>query len=304
MTKLTIFERAALLSSLSMLFTGCTSLTGLDAGSTFSCNVPDGIPCQNVESAYRGSLSDSAALRRFPRTEGKKAQRTIEDCPECGSETRKASPSDYQRVALRASEGNPTPAPLVPSSAREEEHWGGSREVFYTPDGDSLLTLPRRVPERVLTLFVAPWTDRDGDLHEGEVLYVTVSRSHWAEGGRRAYYAQKKSIRHVGELTRTPAARLRAETPVTAPVKAPVAHPMSEPITRPVPAPQKSAPLWVEDSGEENVIRDGDGHPVLNGERQPLRQMSPVEAVSAAQDARAAIHNAFAARGNVEEPLR
>ena len=67
-----------------------------------------------------------------------------------------------------------------------------------------MLTLPRRVPEEVLTLFVAPWTDADGDLHEGETVYLTVSRSHWAEGGRRAYFAQKPAIRHVGELTRAP----------------------------------------------------------------------------------------------------
>lgn len=294
MTKFTFIERAALLSSLCFLFTGCTSLTGLDAGSTFSCNVPDGIPCQNVESAYRGSLESSQGARRFPLV-----NRTSDRAPEMRSTRVERAERDtnvreesYQRLTSD-----------TPVQTQSQGAWEGAREVFYTPDGDSLLTLPRRVPERVLTLFVAPWTDRDGDLHEGEVLYVTVSRSHWAEGGRRAYYAQKRSIRHVGELTRTPMTRLKREVPeeVREEERSPArAHPVRGLAPQKAPEQVPTKPLWV----EENVLRDGEGHPVLNREQTPIRQMSPVEAVSAAQNARAAIQNAFALQSPSEESSR
>ena len=38
--------------------TGCGSITGLDAGETFSCDVPNGVPCQSLQKAYQQTLID------------------------------------------------------------------------------------------------------------------------------------------------------------------------------------------------------------------------------------------------------
>lgn len=78
------------------------------------------------------------------------------------------------------------------------------------------------------------------------------------------------------------------------------AHPVRGLAPQKAPEQVPTKPLWV----EENVLRDGEGHPVLNREQTPIRQMSPVEAVSAAQNARAAIQNAFALQSPSEESSR
>ncbi len=170
------------------LLTGCMSLTGLDAESSFSCNTPMGSPCQTLPEAYEKSVAESASLRL--QRPGRARTRAEDETLPRDQEAARPAP---QRLAHREVplSGADTPEPVL-------------RDVFYSPTGETMLTLPRRVPEEVLTLFVAPWTDADGDLHEGETVYLTVSRSHWAEGGRRAYFAQKPAIRHVGELTRAP----------------------------------------------------------------------------------------------------
>ena len=216
------------------LLSGCGTITGLDAGSTFSCNVPEGVPCQNLASAYVSSLAQSDAntgtdvgaeetqettQRNAPEngaTSGKDqrttlsaagslaayrdAQRRHRAHPE--SLTRRMTNGEMDAWLARQSE-TPTPAPTNGEPATSESspltRTGVNGVNGVTGDG---ITMPRRVPERVLTLFVAPWTDSDGDLHEGETVYLTVAKSHWAEGGRRAYYAGRDAVRSVDSLER------------------------------------------------------------------------------------------------------
>ncbi len=39
--------------------------------------------------------------------------------------------------------------------------------------------LPNREPEKILMLYVAPFVDNDGDLHEGHFIHVTVRSARW-----------------------------------------------------------------------------------------------------------------------------
>ena len=250
----TLAHRLPLALSLTIagsLLSGCGTITGLDAGSTFSCNVPEGVPCQNLASAYVSSLAQSDAntvtdvgaedtqettQKNAPSngaTSGKDqrttlsaagslaayrdAQRRHSAHPE--SLTRRMTDGEMDAWLARQTEA-PTHAPTAGETATSESspltRTGVNGVNGVTGDG---ITMPRRVPERVLTLFVAPWTDSDGDLHEGETVYLTVAKSHWAEGGRRAYYAGRDAVRSVDSLERVanrrPAVEVGDPTPTS-----------------------------------------------------------------------------------------
>lgn len=250
----TLAHRLPLALSLAIagsLLSGCGTITGLDAGSTFSCNVPEGVPCQNLASAYVSSLaqSDANTVTDVGAEDTKEA--TQSNAPENGVTSRKnqrtplsaagslAAYRDAERrhrahpesLTRRMTNGEmdawlarqsetPTPAPTngepATSDASPLTRTGVNGVNGVTGDG---ITMPRRVPERVLTLFVAPWTDSDGDLHEGETVYLTVAKSHWAEGGRRAYFAGRDAVRSVDSLERVanrrPAVEIGDATPST-----------------------------------------------------------------------------------------
>ena len=44
---------------------------------------------------------------------------------------------------------------------------------------------PERTPERLVRIFVAPWTDRDGDLHDAHYVYAAVTPPEWNTARRR-----------------------------------------------------------------------------------------------------------------------
>ena len=61
---------------------------------------------------------------------------------------------------------------------------------------------PVRVPEKLLAVWIAPYQDQDGDLHEGHMIWVTVERARWrtvdAKKGRGAAWAQSVPIGAAG----------------------------------------------------------------------------------------------------------
>ena len=286
----TLAHRLPLALSLAIagsLLSGCGTITGLDAGSTFSCNVPEGVPCQNLASAYVSSLAQSDAntgadlgaedtkettQRNAPEngpTSGKDqrtplsaagslaayrdAQRRHRAHPE--SLTRRMTDGEMEAWLARQSETQtsaPTSGEPTTSDASALTRTGVKGVNGVTGDG---ITMPRRVPERVLTLFVAPWTDSDGDLHEGETVYLTVAKSHWAEGGRRAYYAGRDAVRSVDSLERVANRRPAVEVGDATPTSSATAKttPTAAPATTEGPTGLTPDPHWV--SSEENATK-------------------------------------------------
>lgn len=283
----TLAHRLPLALSLAIagsLLSGCGTITGLDAGSTFSCNVPEGVPCQNLASAYVSSLAQSdantgadlgaedtkkATQRNAPEnapTSGKDqrttlsaagslaayrdAQRRHRAHPE--SLTRRMTDGEMDAWLARQSETQ-TSAPTS-GEPTTSESTALTRTGVNGVTGDGI-TMPRRVPERVLTLFVAPWTDSDGDLHEGETVYLTVAKSHWAEGGRRAYYAGRDAVRSVDSLERVanrrPAVEVGDATPTSSATT--TTTPTAAPATTEGPTGLTPDPHWV--SSEENATK-------------------------------------------------
>lgn len=276
----TLLPLALTLAIAGSLLSGCGTITGLDAGSTFSCNVPEGVPCQNLASAYVSSLAQSDANTGADLGAEDTEEATQKNAPENGATSGKekrtplsaagslAAYRDAQRrhrahpesLTRRMTDGEmdawlarqsdaPTPAPTNGEPATSDAS-PLTRTGVNGVTGDGI-TMPRRVPERVLTLFVAPWTDSDGDLHEGETVYLTVAKSHWAEGGRRAYFAGRDAVRSVDSLTRVanrrPAVELGDATPT--PSATATATPTAAPATTEGPTGLTPDPHWVSSEG-------------------------------------------------------
>lgn len=172
-----------LIATLSL--TGCGSITGLDAGETFSCDVPNGVPCQSLQKAYQQTLIEESNAQLVKLNSRSTAVMVPLDAD---GKSHASSSNELQRANVS----------LTPVTDRDVMD---PRLRFVSSTGDEVLSLPKRVPESVLTLFVAPWTDQDGDLHEGETVYVTVRASRWAEGGRRAALASSPTWTTVADVT-------------------------------------------------------------------------------------------------------
>lgn len=138
-------KKIFLLSSLALLLiSGCSGYS-----SKYGCNgMPDGIKCKSVSEVYagesRGVKKETTA--EVPQKESKK----------CG-------------------------------------WWGGcdketDKDAHITKDdvvrslGQNMLGMPIRTQPTQMRVWVAPWIDADGDLHDAEFIYVEIDKGKWEIG--------------------------------------------------------------------------------------------------------------------------
>lgn len=137
--------------------TACANMAGLDGKSEFACKAPDGVVCTSVSGVYANTLAGT-----LPALRDGNAQSVT---PDSASEARP----------------NGSAAPLKPYPAVPP---AGTAPAAGTP----LLS-----PPRVLRLWLAPWVDEDGDLHDQAYLYVMWHRGEWqlghTEAGIRSQFA-------------------------------------------------------------------------------------------------------------------
>ena len=135
----------------------CANMAGLDGKSEFACKAPDGVVCTSVSGVYANTLAGTLPARREGYAQS--------EAPDSASEAKPKGPAD----------------PLKPYSA---EPPAGTAPAAGTP----LLS-----PPRVLRLWLAPWVDEDGDLHDQAYLYVMWHRGEWqlghTEAGVRSRFA-------------------------------------------------------------------------------------------------------------------
>lgn len=74
-------------------------------------------------------------------------------------------------------------------------------------DGQAPGSFPRRIPEVILRLWIAPWTDDAGTFHTAETLYVTVKEARWADARER-----RRAVRPAVRLGNRPSAGKPADT--------------------------------------------------------------------------------------------
>lgn len=127
----------------------CANMSGLDGGSEFACKAPDGVVCTSVSGVYVNSVAGALPAQKDP-------------------EKAKATPRN----------GLLSPAPeAAGKGASEPRPYGATPPTTATAapvPGTPLLS-----PPKVLRLWLAPWVDEDGDLHDQSYVYVMWHRGEW-----------------------------------------------------------------------------------------------------------------------------
>ena len=134
------------------LLPGCGSLTGLDASDSFSCELKSSPSCQSLKETYQESL-----------------------IPEI-------TPTEDQE--LPATESPIAKSEVLSPSSSEPSVSDTERKIYPHRQ-------PKRLAEIIVSVWIAPWTDQDGDFHEGEKIHARVWDASWAGAQRREDIAQQ-----------------------------------------------------------------------------------------------------------------
>lgn len=156
---------------------GCASMSGLDGSSEFACKAPDGVVCTSVSGVYANSVAGALPAQKDP-------------------EKAKATPRNAPRSPASEDAGKESSAPRP---------YGATPPSTAAPaPGTPLLS-----PPKVLRLWIAPWVDEDGDLHDQSHIYVIWHRGEWQiEHTRRQIQRQFAPVSApAGHGTASPAAR-------------------------------------------------------------------------------------------------
>lgn len=126
--------------SLSAMLAACSSFSGLAGSkSELACQAPDGVICTSVSGIYANSLAEALP----------------------GQQAKAHGPASDANTAKDAA---PTPAP----------GYFSPRDLTTPNSGD-----PIRLAPLVLRVWIAPWEDTDGDLHDQHYLYTVVHNGKW-----------------------------------------------------------------------------------------------------------------------------
>lgn len=129
------------------VLSGCASIgSGLDSDTKFKCQAPEGVPCMSASGAYINSLSGNL--------------------PGLVSQT-------SADVGTK-----PVASPEAVAASIQD---AGIKRRTIANTGTALRSAPR-----VIRLWIAPWEDSDGDLHDQMYVYLTVDPGRWViEHNRR-----------------------------------------------------------------------------------------------------------------------
>ena len=233
---------AAITAAATVGLTGCMNLTGLaGASDEFSCpGAVNGTPCTSMQLVHAKSVAGNVPVS----AEELQAAKAAAMVPAKKAGTAQLSAADFEGTAVLGGAGSgsaglgrgsengaafPTSDALSvePGTAETAGMTGvpgvaGVGAAARTRPAPHELAAtanrPVRVPEKLLAVWIAPYQDQDGDLHEGHMIWVTVERARWrtvdAKKGRGAAWAQSVPIGMSG-MTGTAGAARAARTAST-----------------------------------------------------------------------------------------
>lgn len=202
---------------LTLMLSGCGSLTGLDASDSFSCPKDAGLPCLSMQEAYQASNDRTLPHQRRSAKDEEEAQRA--PAPDAVAEVKTETNASTNLLASdveaerRAAEAN-LKSQLLARAERESQR--GFVEGGRTAAVASSAT-PARLPERLIRIWVAPWTDEEGDLHDAHYIFAKAADARWATAKRRRPEGEPFVTLHFGRMpekdegARSPEARTGAE---------------------------------------------------------------------------------------------
>ncbi|MBK6617933.1 MAG: type IV conjugative transfer system lipoprotein TraV [Nitrosomonas sp.] len=130
-----------------LIFGGCTTISGYDSKSKFSCKAPNGVSCSSMSGVYANAVQDNLpGLRRSSGTDNQSASRT----EKVGKSDTTQQPTGIEERTAYHITGRP------PQS------------------GEPILIKPK-----LLRVWIAPWEDADGDLHDQSYIYMLADYGRW-----------------------------------------------------------------------------------------------------------------------------
>lgn len=123
------------------LISGCSSMSGLGGSSQFSCKAPDGVKCESMTGVYHNAVADNLPSQRPSRLQ------------------KKGAGSSEGLVKTAAPYRDPLAAPIAPPQ--------------------EVLNSPIRSAAKTLRVWLAPYQDQDGDLHDARYVYVLATEGGW-----------------------------------------------------------------------------------------------------------------------------
>ncbi len=161
--------RVAHIALLTLTVSGCAStLSGVGGTQNYACKAPIGALCTSVSGVYANALHGMAEVPRPPLTTAapKKLGETNavmkDESLISGTEplisSRSPPTADLEFGSLSVTTSSPSTQPDSAASGAEP----------------ALRTEPR-----VLRLWIAPWEDSDGDLHDAALVHVVVDTGRW-----------------------------------------------------------------------------------------------------------------------------
>lgn len=183
---------------LALALSGCGTLTGLNAENDFSCPMTPGVSCRSLSDTYE----DSVRGRTPDRIERDKAiEAASKGLPEI--EGANAKPNDE------------TPAGPAVQTVKADAGEASEAETAPAARAPERRSTPKRLPEVIVTIWIAPWTDDEGDFHEGEMIHARAFDARWAAARRRAESADRGSavVRLPFERRRSALKQAQASVP-------------------------------------------------------------------------------------------
>jgi conjugal transfer pilus assembly protein TraV len=151
MTHTLNFKATVLLGAIAATALSGCALSGLDADNKFSCQAPPGVTCMSVSGIYANAKQ--------------------KNLPGLRTDQAASAPSGQQQGAQKT---------MVNYNGADSA--SGTASSKYSPRnmGAPNSGQPLRTPVRVLRIWMAPYEDQDGDLHDQQYFYVTVNTGDWA----------------------------------------------------------------------------------------------------------------------------
>lgn len=141
-------NRILLAASLTALLSGCMSMSGLDSSDNFSCKAAPGVTCQSISGVHQNASAGNLPFQR----QGEKRS---------GEE--EGTDKDDERPVYGASRGDGNAAGKV-----------SPRDMNAAYSG-----MPVRQAPLVLRIWLAPYEDEVGDLHDQSYFYTMVHSGRW-----------------------------------------------------------------------------------------------------------------------------
>ncbi|CAD5366869.1 Type IV conjugative transfer system protein TraV [Rubrivivax sp. A210] len=143
-----------------LFVSACVNLSGLGSNSEFQCKAPEGVPCQSVSGVHHNERAGNLPSQRL--------HKAVPAAPVVNSpETVNATPDG---TFPGPGEAQKAP-PKLPAY----------RKAVAPPEIGAIRSEPT-----IVRVWIAPWEDADGDLHDQSYVYLQVDAGRWLIEHNRA----------------------------------------------------------------------------------------------------------------------